>query len=167
MQVYITIIIAQLLIVLGLCAAIGRLARDPNYGILTAAVGLPLVRYDRRRRDLILLDIDNFKAHNTTHGHSAADGHMRSVWIAFRWTDGVIVTKRGGDELVLSCPAGSADRVLDIAASRLAAVGLTATACIQADGRDLDAMLIAAERRILDSKARDEKNTVLYLEGAS
>jgi GGDEF domain-containing protein len=160
---YIIIALLQTEIILALLVALRYLARDPNYGILTAAAGLPLVRYDRRRRDLILLDIDNFKAHNTAHGHTAADDHMRSVWIAFRMTDGIIVVKRGGDELVLSCPSGSADHVLDIAAARLAAVGLTATACVQPGGRCLDTMLVAAERRILDSKARNEKNTVLYL----
>lgn len=155
-----TLIVAQLLIIFGLSAALRYLAIDPNYGVLTAAAGLPFIRHDRRRRDLILLDIDNFKAHNTAHGHSAADDHMRDAWLAFRWSDDIWVIKRGGDEMVLSCPRGHADYVLDLVALRLAQHGLTATACVFQHYIEMP----HAERRILHSKAINCKNTVLYLE---
>jgi len=159
-----SIIALLIAIIVALLAVIRTLAYDPNYGILTAAAGLFLVHHDRRRRDLILLDFDNFKAFNTAHGHSEADRRVRGVWhLAFRRADDVRIVKRGGDELLLSCPVGYADQVLDIAAARLAAVGLTATACVQVDSRDMRLMLEAAERRILVSKARNEKNCVLYL----
>lgn len=171
MTFYYTIIaLLQTAFILFLCWLIRYLAIDPNYGILTAAAGLFIIRHDPRRRTWILIDLDSFKAYNTLHGHSMADRRVRRAWHpgperrhgerrALRF----IVAKRGGDEKLVSCRPGEEELVVALMRARFAAEDITFTACIQSDGRDLDAMLIAAERRILDSKARNEKNTVLYL----
>lgn len=157
-------------IILVLCSAVQFLAYDPNYGILTARAGLFLIRHDPRRRAWILIDMDSFKAYNTLHGHSMADRRVRRAWhrgperrMGERRALRFIVAKRGGDEKLVSCRPGEEELVVALMRARFAAEDITFTACIQSDGRDLDAMLIAAERRILDSKARNEKNTVLYL----
>jgi|GEM_PF-3454076 FOG: GGDEF domain len=144
---------------------IGFLAIDRNYGILNATAGLTLIRYERRRHDLILLDLDNFKAYNTLHGHTEADCRVRAALSAlrFRRGDGIRVVKRGGDELLISCPLGRADETMSRASARLAEVELTATACIAYAATDMYAMLSEAEREILKAKAQGNKNTVLYL----
>lgn len=153
------------ILVIAEAAVICFLSVDPNYGILNATAGLFLIRMERRRRDLILLDLDNFKAYNSRHGHTGADTRVRSALKAlrFRRSDGVRVVKRGGDELLISCPSGRADEVTGLARLRLAGVELTATACIGRGAADVTAMLIAAERAILDAKSAGHKNTVLYL----
>lgn len=169
MQAYIvpgilSMIIAALLVV------IRQLSIDPNYGILTARAGLLLIRIDPRPRAWILLDVDNFKAYNTLHGHSQADRRVRSVWHrgaerrqgerrALRY----LVVKIGGDEKLVSCRRGEEAEVVALIQARYAAVDITVTACVQAEGRDLDAMRAAASLLILASKKRNEKNTVLYL----
>lgn len=158
--------------ILFLCYLIRYLSIDPNYGILTAAAGLFIIRHDPRRRAWILIDLDEFKLYNLAHGHTMADRRVRRAWHpeperrrgerrALRF----IVVKRGGDEQMISCRPGQEAAVVAFIRAQFAAEEITFTACIQPHGRDLDAMLIAAERRILDSKARNEKNTVLYLEG--
>lgn len=156
--------IIALLAILAIIEAwlIGFLAFDANYGILTATAGLAIVRYERRRRDLILLDLDNFKAFNAIYGHSEADRRVRHA-LRFRRGDGVRVVKRGGDEILVSCPVGRADETIARARARLADVALTATACIAYGADDLYGMLKEAEREILAAKQAGNKNTVLYL----
>lgn len=163
----ISYIIIALLTILSLVEAwlIVFLSIDRNYGILNATAGLTLIRLERRRRDLILLDLDNFKAFNTAHGHTEADCRVRQAMQAlhFRRGDGVRVVKRGGDELLISCPVGRADETIERARARLAEVDLTATACIAYAATDMYRMLRDAEHEILAAKAAGNKNTVLYL----
>lgn len=164
---YYTLLIA---IIAALLVVIRALMYDPNYGILTATAGLLLIRLDPRPRAWILLDVDNFKAYNTLHGHSGADRRVRSVWHqgaerrqGERRTLRYLVVKIGGDEKFVSCRRGEEAEVIALIRARYAAVDMTITACVQAEGRDLDAMREAASLLILDSKRRDERNTVLYL----
>jgi predicted signal transduction protein with EAL and GGDEF domain len=160
-------VIIALLTILALAEAwlIGFLAIDRNYGILNATAGLTLIRFVRRRRDLILLDLDNFKAFNAAHGHTEADCRVRRAMQAlhFRRGDGIRVVKRGGDELLISCPVGRADETIDRVQARLLDVGLTATACIAYAATDMYRMLAEAERAILAAKTAGNKNTILYL----
>lgn len=156
--------IIALLAILALAEAylIGFLAIDRNYGILTATAGLAIVARERRRHDLILLDLDNFKAFNSVYGHSEADRRVRHA-LRFRRGDGIRVVKRGGDEILISCPVGRADETIELARERLSDVELTATACIAYAATDMYRMLSEAEQEILRAKAAGNKNTVLYL----
>jgi len=160
-------LIIALLTILALAEAylIGLLAIDRNYGVLNATAGLTLIRMERRRHDLILLDLDNFKAFNTAHGHTEADCRVRRAMQAlhFRRGDGIRVVKRGGDELLISCPVGRADETIERTRARLADVELTATACIAYAATDMYRMLKDAEQEILKAKTAGTKNIVLYL----
>lgn len=139
-----------------------RRAIDPNYGILTASVGMPRVLSDRRTRDLIVLDLDNFKAFNQRHGHTEADRRVRLA-LRLRKLDGCQVVKRGGDELIVSCPAGSGDRIALLLRERLAHQGLTATIVLAHRVIAAGPVLPGLETAILAAKAAGTKNTIIVL----
>jgi diguanylate cyclase (GGDEF)-like protein len=67
-----------------------------------------------RRRDLsvVMMDIDDFKLHNDTHGHSAGDEVLRFIGgllrSSLRPTDRAV--RYGGDEFLLLLPATSAEQ---------------------------------------------------------
>jgi diguanylate cyclase len=105
-----------------------------------------------------LLDLDDFKAFNDSHGHLAGDrllleataawnGQLREVDILCRW---------GGDEfavLLPSCPKADADEVI----ARLAAATPRQQSCAAGvagwDGWETaDALLERADRELLDVK---------------
>ncbi|MFQ5463595.1 MAG: GGDEF domain-containing protein, partial [Phycisphaerae bacterium] len=72
-----------------------------------------------RREDMciIMIDVDNFKAHNDTYGHAAGDAILRFMGgllsAALRPTDCAV--RYGGDEFMLLLPRTSAREALQVA----------------------------------------------------
>jgi diguanylate cyclase (GGDEF)-like protein len=86
---------------------------DPLTGLLRrqafAARAHEVMRRSRERREpvsLAILDLDDFKAVNDTHGHEAGDDLLRNL--ATAWTEtirvGDLLGRHGGDEFVLLMP---------------------------------------------------------------
>jgi diguanylate cyclase (GGDEF)-like protein len=96
-------------------AEIDPLTRDP----LTMAWNRH--HFERRRQAttryaLLLLDIDNFKKINDTHGHSAGDMVLRAVGRALRTSAGDRVFRVGGEEfavLLVGCAPHDAVKVAE------------------------------------------------------
>jgi diguanylate cyclase (GGDEF)-like protein len=96
-------------------AEIDPLTRDP----LTLAWNRH--HFERRRSQskryaLLLLDIDNFKSINDTHGHSAGDVVLRAVGRALRTSAGDKVFRVGGEEfavLLAGCAPQDAVKVAE------------------------------------------------------
>jgi diguanylate cyclase (GGDEF)-like protein len=83
---------------------------DPLTGLLNrrgldgaAASAFSQLRRNRREVTLLIIDLDDFKAYNDTHGHQAGDELLR--WVAARLQDTVrpsdSVARLGGDEFAV------------------------------------------------------------------
>lgn len=83
---------------------------------------------------LALVDIDNFKQHNDTHGHDAGDAVLMQVSNVIKsGSSDLIVCRWGGEEFVILFPglSGSqARRICDNIRSRVADLGITVSAGI-------------------------------------
>lgn len=150
-----------------------RLTGLGNRSLFDETLDVELARADRARQPLSLafLDIDHFKRFNDTWGHEAGDAALRAVAIvltnecragdrAFRW---------GGEELTVILPEtnaeGAAAQLERIRAALRALplpsappdVHVTISAGIAAcprDGWTADALIAAADRRLLLAKSR-------------
>ncbi|MCL6091859.1 MAG: GGDEF domain-containing protein [Actinobacteria bacterium] len=120
----------------------------------------------------VLLDIDNFKSFNDTHGHDAADALLREL--ARFLTDNTrtedIACRYGGDELVLILPDTSLEggrakaEALQVGISKLRASHLgqllppvtvkTGVSAYPVDGDDLVSLFRAADTALLRAKAQ-------------
>jgi diguanylate cyclase (GGDEF)-like protein len=120
---------------------------------------------------VLMLDLDGFKGVNDRYGHAAGDAALREVAARLRSSvrERDLVARTGGDEFVVvladlgtdeDAAHDAARRVeaafdapleLDDAQVQLrAAVGV---ACFPADGRELEALLAAADRAMYARKA--------------
>lgn len=133
---------------------------DPNYGILATAAGMWRVKANRRRRGVIMLDFDNFKAFNDRYGHTEADRRVRKA-LRFRWNDPVRVIRRGGDEIVIECPADRCEEFGRYAQERLHKVGLTATMVAYDSIQDFTRAQANSEHLFLEMKRQNRKNALL------
>ena len=121
---------------------------------------------------VLMLDLDGFKAVNDRFGHAAGDTALREVATRLRRSvrDRDMVARTGGDEFVVVLADLSTDEnAAHEAAERIeaafvpplrlanadvqlrAAVGV---ACFPKDGRELDALLAAADRAMYARKSR-------------
>ncbi|NMR20227.1 GGDEF domain-containing protein [Cellulomonas fimi] len=124
-------------------AALSRVARTPA----------PL--------SLLLLDLDDFKAVNDTHGHAAGDELLR--WVTDRLTAAVRagdgVGRLGGDEFAVLLPdcsaadaARQAERIRDLLGARIGCS--TGTATLGVDGGDQEELYLHADRALYEHKAQ-------------
>jgi|GEM_PF-1180001 len=134
-------------------------------------------RYDRAL-SLIVVDIDNFKTINDTHGHLAGDAVIGVVAEAFRKGSrpADIIGRWGGDEFCIICPETTAQEALEFANRMRAAVkSLTAVgpilgerkitlsigiAELRADSDSSDSLFSRADKAVYLSKeqGKDQAN---------
>jgi diguanylate cyclase (GGDEF)-like protein len=110
---------------------------------------------------LVLLDLDDFKDVNDTHGHPAGDQLLRTVAAhaaaAVRPTD--TLARIGGDEFAVVAPGAGTDGAQRLALAledAVAAAGASATvsyAVHPQDGEEGDDLLRVADRRLYAGKA--------------
>ena len=127
--------------------------------------------YGRRQRSfaVVFLDIDGFKAINDEHGHIAGDRVLKQVARAMKEVvrANEVLARYGGDEFVLLLTEAGRDEGLSAARrlqrevsgrtfqlnSRQLTMRLSAgVAVFPQDGRDLDELLSAADRRMYREK---------------
>lgn len=111
------------------------------------------------RSAVVLIDLDNFKRYNDTHGHTAGDDLLVAFAGALRWSvrEGGTVFRIGGDEfliLLVDADRGAAERVLARLRHSWAQAGepVGFSAGIAADEHDL--MRLADEHMYADKRAR-------------
>jgi diguanylate cyclase (GGDEF)-like protein len=100
----------------------GLLNRAAATVALDSAVGQ--ARRSGQQLALLLLDVDEFKAVNSAHGHKAADALLREVGDRFAAiaADPVAVARLDSDEFVLVAETGSVEEALELAERALDAV---------------------------------------------
>lgn len=109
---------------------------------------------------VVLIDLDNFKRYNDTHGHGAGDELLVSFADALRWAVGEAGTafRIGGDEflvLLVGAERAEAERILDRLRDRWAQDGepVGFSAGIAVGERDL--MRLADEHMYANKRSRD------------
>jgi diguanylate cyclase (GGDEF)-like protein len=134
------------------------------------------VRY-KRAVSVLMIDSDNLKAVNDTHGHEAGNRLLRQltrlVQAELRYTD--VLARYGGDEFIVLLPetpsAGAmevAGRIRDAVASlpleidgkRIASTVSIGIAVHPADGNSLDSLVARADRAMYQAK-QDGRNRVV------
>jgi diguanylate cyclase (GGDEF)-like protein len=145
---------------------------DPLTGIANRRSLLPRIEYEitrhargRRGFALVLIDLDGFKQLNDRFGHLAGDDLLRDVAAALQHTIRAQDTaaRIGGDEFCVLAPETEDQginrleaRVLRAVASVTAGVEALAasvgTAIFPADGRTSEALLQAADERMMGAK---------------
>jgi diguanylate cyclase (GGDEF)-like protein len=145
----------------------------PNRRVLETYVATELSRTERIEGELalIVLDVDEFKSINDTHGHHAGDRALKQVANALssRVRPYDVCARFAGDEFVIvltECGPEQAEArrlefqeaVANIAADErapLARLSVSAgAACYPVDGTDYDSLLAVADRRMYSDKAR-------------
>lgn len=116
---------------------------------------------------LLILDLDDFKQVNDTHGHPIGDAILRQVADRAQTMlrSGDTLARIGGDEFAIVAPGVQSDAVRNFAQSVCDAVGTHYSdagtpspsasigwAVFPEDGRDFEALIQAADRRMLSSK---------------
>lgn len=124
---------------------------------------------ERGRFAVLLLDIDHFKRYNDEYGHSAGDLVLKNVAVTFQKSleSGETSARYGGEEFVALLPGkggreaiASAERVRreierSVLVLRRAERRVTASVGIAVypkDGRDREALLQAADKRLYEAK---------------
>jgi len=152
-------------------------ARDPLTGVHNRGFfdEVLLVQLAAARRGgipvaVLIIDVDNFKKVNDTHGHFEGDRALRTIAQALagaaRASD--IVCRYGGDEFCLILPGTPLEAAAQLAArirEEIPAAGVRAGVCggaritvtiglaaCPADGAESDALLRAADRRLYRGK---------------
>jgi diguanylate cyclase (GGDEF)-like protein len=132
-----------------------------------------------RPASVLMIDSDNLKHVNDTHGHDAGNRLLRqlanAVQAELRATD--VPARYGGDEFIVllpeTPPKGSmdvAERIRNAIAGRPLAIDghqITATvsigvACYPEDGRTLDALAARADRALYQAKQQGRNRVVRY-----
>jgi diguanylate cyclase (GGDEF)-like protein len=136
------------------------------------------MRYGRAA-SVLMIDCDNLKTVNDSHGHEAGSGLLRQVANAvqteLRATD--VPARYGGDEFIVLLPETPPKGALDVAERIRAAIGarplalngqqIAATvsigiACYPEDGRSLDALAARADRALYQAKQEGRNKVVRY-----
>jgi diguanylate cyclase (GGDEF)-like protein len=150
-----------------------------NRRYLAQALDRECSRARRYNRDLacLMIDLDDFKLYNDSHGHLVGDSALKQVAAVIgqcvRTTD--IVVRFGGEEFVVIMPEAhpnacmlAAERIRDAIAGQTLAVGEDAVAmtvsigvCTSRDDHEVepDVMLACADRALRRAK-QDGKNRV-------
>jgi diguanylate cyclase (GGDEF)-like protein len=109
---------------------------------------------------VVMLDFDNFKEFNDTHGHPAGDRLLKET--AAAWRDqirgGDLLARLGGEEfglLLRRCDAATAVEVTErlrrhVSGGRTCSAGIT----IAGAGEDAEAIVARADRALYEAKAR-------------
>jgi diguanylate cyclase (GGDEF)-like protein/PAS domain S-box-containing protein len=134
-----------------------------NHGAFQRELGLTVDAVDGSPFGVLLMDLDDFKAYNDTHGHPAGDVLLRSVAAAIRGAvrDGDHVYRYGGDEFAVILKGADRPSSLEVADRIRRAVdaatphdkephvGISVgVACFPADGRTKDELVVAADRAL-------------------
>jgi diguanylate cyclase (GGDEF)-like protein len=136
-------------------------------------------RYNRPA-SLLMIDSDNLKTVNDTHGHEAGNRLLklvaRGIETELRHTD--VLARYGGDEFVVLLPESPSLGALDVAERIRAAVAATPLdidgkrikttvsigfACYPEDGRSIDAVLARADRAMYLAKERGRDQVVRFV----
>ena len=132
-----------------------------------------------RQASVLMIDCDNLKAANDTHGHETGNRLLRQVANAvqseLRATD--VPARYGGDEFIVllpeTPPKGSLDvaerirnaigtKALAIDGHRIAATVSIGIACYPEDGRSLDALAARADRALYQAKQEGRNRVVRF-----
>jgi len=136
------------------------------------------MRYGRAA-SVLMIDCDNLKTVNDSHGHEAGNRLLRQVANAvqseLRATD--VPARYGGDEFIVllpeTPPKGALDvaerirnaiggRALGIDGQQVAATVSIGIACYPEDGRSLDALAARADRALYQAKQEGRNKAVRY-----
>jgi diguanylate cyclase (GGDEF)-like protein len=106
-----------------------------------------------------MIDLDNFKAFNDTHGHLAGDSLLRQT--ADAWTtqlrSGDLLARLGGEEFGLLIYDAELDAAYEIAERLRVAVTHEQTCCVglaqRRDGESIDSVVRRADQALYDAKA--------------
>ena len=150
----------------------------PNRRVLETYVATELARTERLKAGLALMviDVDEFKSINDTHGHHAGDRALQQVAKALsalvRPYD--VCARFAGDEFVIilaECGPDEAETrrqelqeaVTKIAAEECAPAGplsvSVGAACYPVDGTDYESLLAVADRRMYSDKGRGKRRS--------
>jgi len=140
------------------------------------------LRYNRAA-SVLMIDSDNLKAVNDTHGHEAGNRLLRQltrlVQAELRYTD--VLARYGGDEFVVllpeTPPKGAvevANRIrdaianlpLDLNGQHVACTVSIGVAAHPADGNSLDAVVARADRAMYQAKQGGRNRVVQFAAGA-
>jgi diguanylate cyclase (GGDEF)-like protein len=133
-----------------------------------------------RPASVLMVDSDNLKNVNDTHGHEAGNRLLRqlanAVQAELRATD--VPARYGGDEFIVLLPETPPKGAMDVAERIRNAIGsrplaidghqLTATvsigvACYPEDGRTLDALAARADRALYQAKQEGRNRVVRFV----
>lgn len=136
------------------------------------------VRYNRPA-SMLMIDSDNLKAVNDTHGHEAGNRLLKMVAkcieTELRHTD--VLARYGGDEFVALLPETPADRAVEVAQRILKAVASAplefegkriptsvsiGIACYPEDGRSVDVIQARADRAMYLAKEQGRNSVVKF-----
>lgn len=136
------------------------------------------LRYTRPA-SVLMVDLDNLKAVNDSHGHDAGNRLLRHTANALRaelrYTD--LPARYGGDEFIVLLPEtpprgaldvaerirkAVADRPLDMDVGKIASSVSIGVACFPDDGRTLDALATRADRALYEAKQKGRNCVVRY-----
>ena len=134
-----------------------------NHGAFQRELGQAVSASDGSSFGVLIMDLDDFKAYNDSHGHPAGDSLLRSVAGAITATvrDGDRVYRYGGDEFAVILVGADRLSSLEVADrirraveaatphDREPHVGISVgAACFPADGRTKDELVVAADRAL-------------------